>query len=120
MSVFRHLFRFVLPVALGLTSTRAVADRQVSHRLQKDSLAVAEVPLWTETPAGRLAQSAHPVKMAVKGRSLRVTSNHEQILPIYTQGGALYLVMQLTPGVNWLNGLPRGRYRINNRTVSIR
>lgn len=120
MSVFRHLFRFVLPVALGLTSTRAVADRQVSHRLQKDSLAVAEVPLWTGTPAGRLAQSAHPVKMAVKGRSLRVTSNHEQILPIYTQGGALYLVMQLTPGVNWLNGLPRGRYRINNRTVSIR
>lgn len=87
MSVFRHLLRFVLLVFLGLTSTRAVADRQVSHRLQKDSLAVAEVPLWTGTPAGRLAQSAHPVKMAVKGRSLRVTSKHEQILPSTRRAG---------------------------------
>ena len=67
-----------------------------------------------------MVQSAYPVRLTVKGRSLRVTSKYEQVLPIYTNTGALYVAMQLNPGVNWLNGLPRGRYRINNHTISIK
>lgn len=115
----RHFYRSLLLVAMMLTSMLVMADKQESRRLAKDSLTLVATP-WQETPTGRMAHSAYPVKLTVKGRSLRITSKHEQVLPIYTQGGVLYLAMQLTPGVNWLNGLPRGRYRINNRTIRIK
>ncbi|MBQ8051969.1 MAG: hypothetical protein IJ197_10450 [Bacteroidaceae bacterium] len=111
--------RRVALVVLMLTSTWAVADRQVNRHLPKDSL-TAVAPAWGEAPTIRMMQSAYPVKLTVKGRSLCINSKHEQILPIYRQSGTLYLAMQLTPGVNWLNGLPRGRYRINNRTINIK
>lgn len=113
------MFRVLLLVLLVLTSTWAVADRQSTRRLSKDTITV-NVWKWGELPTGRLVQSAYPVRLSVKGRSLRVTSKYEQVLPIYTHTGSLYVAMQLSPGVNWLNGLPRGRYRINNRTISIK
>ncbi len=68
----------------------------------------------------REAMSAYPVKLSVKGNCLKVKSEHKQILPIYKRGGDLYLAMHLRPGVNWLNGLPRGQYRINNQNIQIR
>ncbi|MCD8266263.1 MAG: hypothetical protein LUC33_03820 [Prevotellaceae bacterium] len=80
---------------------------------------VARRSAWTEALNGKAAHSAYPVSLTVKGNSLCVSSKHKQELPIYTQGGALYLTMQLATGKNWLYGLPRGRYRINNRIVSI-
>lgn len=120
MSTFRLSFRRLLLVGLMLTSTWALADRQDIRRQARDTLSVAAPSAWSEMPTGRMAHSAYPVKLTVKGRSLCISSKHEQILPIYKQGGTLYLAMQLTPGVNWLNGLPRGRYRINNRTISIK
>ncbi len=112
-------YRSLILVLLVLCSTWALADRQTTHRLSKDSVTVS-ANQWSELPSGKMAQSAYPVKLAVKGRSLRITSKYGQVLPIYTNGGTLYLAMQLNPGVNWLNGLPRGRYRINNRTIRIR
>ena len=115
----RPFFRTVALVILMLASLSTMADKQEVRRLAKDTLTVVTSP-WQETPSARMAQSAYPVKLMVKGRSLRITAKHEQVLPIYTQGGVLYLAMQLTPGVNWLNGLPRGRYRINNRTIRIK
>ena len=112
--------RYALLALFTLVSTFAVADRQVRNRMTTDSLALTPSS-WSEMhPNGKMAHSAYPVKLSVKGRSLRISSKYEQVLPIYTQGGTLYLAMQLTPGVNWLNGLPRGRYRINNRTINIR
>ena len=119
MRIFSLSARISLVAILVLVSMQVFADRQVTRRLAKDSLTV-DAPSWNENPATRMMQSAYPVKLAVKGRSLRINSKHEQVLPIYTQGGTLYLAMQLTPGVNWLNGLPRGRYRINNRTINIK
>ena len=115
----RLLFRVLLLVLLFLTSTWAVADRQNTRRLGKDSITVSALK-WGELSTGRLVQSAYPVRLTIKGRSLKVTSKYEQVLPIYTHSGTLYVAMQLNPGVNWLNGLPRGRYRINNRTISIK
>ena len=50
---------------------------------------------------------------------VRIQSEHSQILPIYRQNGSFYMVMRLNKGVNWLNGLPRGRYFINNRPIAI-
>ena len=119
MKEFRFIFRVLLLVVMVLTSTWAVADRQPTRRLTKDSVAVGLLKLG-EFSMGRMGQSAYPVRLVVKGHSLRVTSKYEQVLPIYTNNGTLYVAMQLNPGVNWLNGLPRGRYRINNRTISIK
>jgi len=67
----------------------------------------------------RMSSSAFPIQMQVSGRSVRVVSDHNQILPIYTQSGAFYMAMRLTKGTNWLTGLPRGRYFINNRPIRI-
>ena len=113
------IIRRTLLLLLWLGCTWAVAHGAVLVVHQADSVRVNTVP-WSEMPKGRMVQSAHPVKLSVKGASLLVTSKHEQMLPIYTEGGSLYLYMQLSPGANWLNGLPAGRYRINNRVVEIR
>ena len=42
-----------------------------------------------------------------------------ELLPIYNQNGVLYLTARLNKGTNWLGGLPRGRYFINNRPITI-
>lgn len=67
----------------------------------------------------KLATSTFPVTIWVKGRSLCVMSDYNQLLPIYTRGGTFYLAMRLNKGVNWLNGLPRGQYLINHQPIVI-
>ncbi|MBQ0050401.1 MAG: hypothetical protein KBT12_09260 [Bacteroidales bacterium] len=67
----------------------------------------------------KLASSTFPVTVWVKGRSLCVKSDYNQLLPIYTRGGTFYLAMRLNKGVNWLNGLPRGQYLINHQSIVI-
>lgn len=120
MKIIRQkITRIALAFVVALVSLQAVADRSRERMAATDSVTV-RTTAWGELNSGRMAQSAYPVKLKVKGNSLRVSSKHQQVLPIYTQGGSLYLAMRLTPGVNWLNGLPRGRYRINNRTINIR
>lgn len=111
----------VLLLAMLATGQRASADGSRSRVGAGDSLSLRiGSSAWGElNPAGKMMQSAYPVTLLVRGNSLRVNSKYRQVLPIYTHGGSLYMAMHLTPGVNWLNGLPRGRYRINNRTVSI-
>lgn len=119
MATFRTLSRFLTLAALVFCSTWVLADRLPTNHLMKDSI-VVKGSRWSELPSGRMAQSAYPVKLAIKGRSLRITSKYDQILPIYTKEGTLYIAMQLNSGVNWLHGLPQGRYRINNRTINIK
>jgi len=68
---------------------------------------------------GRMSCSTFPVKIHTSGRAVQIQSDHNQILPIYTRAGAFYMAVRLTKGVNWLNGLPRGNYFINNRPISI-
>ena len=120
MSKSSHFFRAFLFVSLVLVSAWAVADKLPTRRLLGDTLTVASATSWGEMSSSRMAQSLYPVQLKVKGRSLRVVSKYEQVLPIYTRSGTLYLAMQLNPGVNWLNGQPRGRYRINTRTINIK
>ena len=113
--------RLMLAGLLAMTCTFALADRRPAGRLfgERDSLTFRSTS-WEEVSPTRMARSLYPVELKVKGSSLRVVSKHEQVLPIYTKSGTLYLAMQLNPGVNWLSGLPRGRYRINNRTINIK
>ncbi len=68
----------------------------------------------------RMSTSAYPVQLKVVGNAVRAQSPESQILPVYTVNGAFYLFMRLNKGVNWLNGLPRGRYFINNQLVVIK
>ncbi len=68
----------------------------------------------------KMATSSYPVQLDVVGNAVRVQSPQSQILPIYTANGTFYVFMRLNKGVNWLNGLPRGRYFINNRLLVIK
>ncbi|MBR3433801.1 MAG: hypothetical protein IKH05_09715 [Bacteroidaceae bacterium] len=68
---------------------------------------------------GRMSCSTFPVKIHISGRAVQIQSDHSQILPIYTRGGAFYMAVRLNKGMNWLNGLPRGHYFINNRPITI-
>ncbi len=107
-------------MTLVLCSAQARAYHEHLPTMVANSAAGVRARAWTEMSAQRkMARSAYPVSLSVKGNGLCVKSPKEQELPIYTQGGALYLTMRLGRGDNWLYGLPRGRYRINNRVVSI-
>mgnify|MGYP007057721887 CR=1 FL=1 len=37
-----------------------------------------------------------------------------------TKNGTFYLIVRLNKGTNWLNGLPKGKYFINNRLLAIK
>lgn len=90
----------------------AVASSQVQQLAQ-------QTPKGDVSQKRKMSNSAFPVQITKMGNALKIQSDHNQILPIYTQSGAFYMVMRLTKGTNFLSGLPRGRYFINNRIVSI-
>ena len=68
----------------------------------------------------RMSTSAYPVRIEVHGRAVMIHSDHVQLLPIYTRGGVLKMTLRLNKGTNWLSGLPRGNYFINNRPVTVK
>ncbi len=68
---------------------------------------------------GKMAQSAFPVRIKAQGRALCVRSDYNQVLPVYNSCGSFYSLFRLSKGVNWVNGLPRGTYYINNRKIVI-
>lgn len=115
-----YFFRILLLASLSFASSWIFADKQIPKKLAKDSLTVSTSKAWKEVSPERIARSGYPVELKVKGHSLCVVSKHEQVLPIYTKNGTLYLAMQLNAGVNWINGLPCGRYQINDKTVNIK
>lgn len=108
----------------ALLHIAAVAPTAVCRRkplVQKQDSIVRLAPREGDTEVRRkMSTSAYPVQMNVVGSALRVQSPENQILPVYTGTGSFYLFMRLNKGVNWLNGLPRGRYFINNRLVIIK
>lgn len=114
----------ILMLVGALLQIAAVAPTGVyRHRRvpQNQDSIVRLVPREGDHDARRkMSTSAYPVQMNVVGGALRVQSPENQILPVYTGTGSFYLFMRLNKGVNWLNGLPRGRYFINNRLVIIK
>lgn len=101
------------------SASQDVARQADDRKLQPDSLTVPRNVLSDMERPRKMSMSLYPVQLQVHGRLLRIQSDHNQILPIYTQSGAFYMAMRLSKGTNWLNGLPRGRYFINNRPVTI-
>ncbi len=55
----------------------------------------------------------------MKGGSLLVTSQHSQMLPVYKGNGVFYGLFRLNKGTNWISGLPKGTYIINNSKVTV-
>ena len=89
------------------------------RKLKRHDTLVVAVPN-PEIPSSRkMNTSAFPVQITVMGRAVQIQSDYNQLLPIYTGNGVLYLTARLNKGTNWLGGLPRGRYFINNRPLTI-
>lgn len=112
------LLALALALAVCLTAEGSVRKRKVRTHRAPDTLVVPYV-----TPelniGSRMSTSIFPVKITVIGRAVQIQSDRNQLLPIYTHNGVLYLTARLTKGTNWLGGLPRGRYFINNKPITI-
>lgn len=67
----------------------------------------------------RRVSSTYPIEVKVRRGSLLVTSQYTQMLPIYKGNGVFYGLFRLNKGTNWINGLPRGTYIINNSKVVV-
>ena len=67
----------------------------------------------------KMLNSAFPVTIQLKGTRLCITSKYVQLLPVYNERGVFYGMFRLNKGTNWIGGLPKGVYYINNRKVSI-
>lgn len=108
----------LLAVILCWPAEGAARKRKVRVNRNPDSLAVALIS--PEMPSSRkMNTSTYPVKITVSGRAVQIQSDFNQLLPIYTHNGVLYLTTRLSKGTNWLGGLPRGRYFINNKPITI-
>ena len=108
----------LLAVILCLPAESVGRKRKIQKPRNPDSLVVA-MPSPEMPSSRKMSTSAFPVQISVTGRVVQIQSDHNQLLPIYNQHGVLYLTARLTKGKNWLGGLPRGRYFINNRPIII-
>ncbi len=108
----------VMAVMLCFPAAGAERKRKIFARRKADTLVVAvsnpEIPSFR-----KMNSSVFPVQISVSGRAVQILSDHNQLLPIYNGNGVLYLTARLNKGTNWLGGLPRGHYFINNRPITI-
>ena len=108
----------VLLVVGGIWS--AYADSQMQSEAKTDTLeqhkAFSEITHIYKT---RRVSSTYPIDVKVKRGSLLVTSKYSQKLPVYKANGVFYGLFRLNKGTNWISGLPRGTYIINNAKVIV-
>ena len=114
----RRIILLLLAAILCWPAEGALRKRKVQARRNPDSLVVA-MPSPEMSISRKMSTSAFPVQITVTGRVVQIQSDRGQLLPIYNQNGVLYLTARLNKGTNWLGGLPRGRYFINNRPITI-
>lgn len=111
----------ILVIPLWGTSVFAAPERQNQpvHRTKVDSLRAVMRTSEVFQLHGRMMSSPLPVEISQQGRQLCIKSRYAQLLPIYTASGTYYSSLRLTKGTNWLSGLPRGAYMINNHRYTI-
>ncbi len=105
---------------LGLTFATAhiLVESSTQNQVQEDT--IKETNRLRELPQTlHMTASLYPVMIKSQGRTVMIRSDHAQLLPVYTGNGSFYMMWRLSKGVNWLNGLPRGRYFINNRPITV-
>lgn len=106
---------------LEITAAAPACFLHKTERTQKQDTTIRVIQRDGDRVVTRkMSHSAYPVQMSVVGNAVRVESPENQILPIYTHTGTFYLIVRLNKGTNWLNGLPKGRYFINNRLIAIK
>ncbi len=111
-----RIMLLLLAAAVCGQADGTVRRRKVRHK--PDTLVLPFTP--PEIPVSRkMNTSAFPVHITVTGRMVQIQSDRNQLLPIYTRNGVLYLTARLSKGTNFLGGLPRGHYFINNRPITI-
>ena len=101
------------------TVSFSAVDR-MSAREKRDTVG-HEVPYseYTHIYKTKRVSSTYPVKIKMKGSSLLVTSQHSQMLPVYKGNGVFYGLFRLDKGTNWISGLPKGTYIINNSKITV-
>lgn len=116
-SVFLRIWTCVL--VLVLTFVGASAERRKLGVTRPDSLP-QQLTSRDMRRGKRMNTSTYPVKIETHGRAVMIHSDHMQLLPIYTRSGVLKMTLRLNKGTNWLNGLPKGTYFINNKPIAIK
>lgn len=101
--------------------TGVVIPSQMAAQVERTDTLSRQPALTTQNPEvqNRMMTSPLPVSIRQQGRQICVQSRYNQILPIYTEGGVFYTAFRLSKGTNWLSGLPKGTYYINNRKFTI-
>lgn len=112
----RIMARLALVVSMLAANVRAEATEAVA---KADSTVRSVSTELTGVMQRRMVQSAFPVTVTMRGNAICVRSKYNQLLPVYTQNGVFYAAFRLTKGTNWLSGLPRGTYIINNQRVTV-
>ena len=97
----------------------AVSASTLRGAERRDSLQRRLLTTEVDFRRGGMMSSPLPVTIHQQGRQLCVTSRYNQLLPIYSANGTYYSAFRLAKGTNWLTGLPRGRYIINNKRYVI-
>ena len=117
-----HGHRIVAAALIGILSLPVCPSSRLWPKKKKTSPdSTTEVAKSTEVKNTRkMVTSSFPVRIQVTVNAIQIYSEHSQILPIYTASGAFYMATRVNKGVTWINGLPRGRYFINNKPVTIK
>lgn len=105
----------VLALCMGKMYAQNVNHATRANMIVSDA-GVSEVGNAIKT---KMLNSTFPVTIQLKGTRICVTSKYVQLLPVYNEKGVFYGMFRLNKGTNWISGLPRGVYFINNRKISI-
>lgn len=116
--------KLIIIMLVGALLETAVAsaclqDKTANQQKQDSAIRIAQRE-GDKAVLRKMSHSAYPVRLKVVGNAVKVESPENQILPIYTHTGAFYLIVRLNKGTNWVNGMPKGNYYINNRLVAIK
>lgn len=117
--MYKH-FRNLIFAGVALVTVALLPAHAASQVQRNDTL--SRQPVLTQQGSEvhpRMMTSPLPVSIRQQGRQLCVQSRYNQLLPVYTENGTFYTAVRLSKGTNWISGLPKGSYLINNRKFTI-
>lgn len=112
----------VLSLILYVSQIWGIEAGKIQHKTVSDTAAnVHKLPSYEYGHVYKIKKvsSPFPVEIKVKGRNLYVVSKQDQMLPIYKSSGVFYGLFKLNKGTNWISGLPKGNYLINNKVITV-
>lgn len=109
----------MLIAMLTVVSPAIASNHGSTHMMVADSTLIDRDRQEFGDMTMHMVQSAYPVNINQLGSTVCVKSNYNQVLPVYSESGTFYAAFRLNKGTNWLSGLPRGTYYINNRKITV-